>query len=140
RRDPEVVPGLGQPGRCRGGRLRAGCLGRGSRPGQRCRGRAAAGPSHRERGTAMTETAEQPTAVANRYPLSQTQEFWCERAAVGSFGPRFLVTNGFRITGPIDEVALQGALNDLVERHELLRTIVVHEADPHYQQVYPPCP
>jgi len=88
----------------------------------------------------MTETTEQPAAVANRYPLSETQEFWCERAAVGSFGPRFLVTKGFRITGPVDEVALQGALNDVVERHELLRTIVVHETEPHYQQVYPPCP
>jgi hypothetical protein len=88
----------------------------------------------------MTQTSQQPADTANRFPLSETQEFWCERAAVGSFGPRFLVTKGFRITGHVDVEALQGALNDVVERHELLRTIVVHEADPHYQQVYPPCP
>lgn len=88
----------------------------------------------------MTQTSQQPVDTANRYPLSETQEFWCERAAVGSFGPRFIVTKGFRITGPVDVQALQDALNDVVRRHELLRTIVVHDVEPHYQQVYPPCP
>jgi non-ribosomal peptide synthetase component F len=34
---------------------------------------------------------------------------------------------------------LQGALDDVVERHELLRTLVVRDADPPYQQVCPPC-
>ncbi|HJQ02156.1 MAG TPA: condensation domain-containing protein [Jatrophihabitans sp.] len=88
----------------------------------------------------MTQTSQQPVDTSNRYPLSETQEFWCERAAVGSFGPRFLATKGFRITGPVDVQALQGALDDVVRRHELLRTIVVHDVEPHYQQVYPPCP
>ena len=35
---------------------------------------------------------------------------------------------------------LQDALDDVVARHELLRTVVVRDADPPYQQVLPPCP
>jgi hypothetical protein len=34
---------------------------------------------------------------------------------------------------------LQGALDDVVARHELLRTLVVSDAEPLYQQVLPPC-
>ena len=34
---------------------------------------------------------------------------------------------------------LQGALDDVVARHELLRTLVVRDADPPYQMVFPPC-
>jgi hypothetical protein len=39
----------------------------------------------------------------------------------------------------VDLAALQGALDDMVARHELLRTVVVRDADPPYQQVFPPC-
>src|ERR1700678_3436173 len=45
-----------------------------------------------------------------------------------------------RVTGPVDLAVLQGALDDVVARHELLRTIVVRDADPPYQLVCPPCP
>jgi hypothetical protein len=44
-----------------------------------------------------------------------------------------------RITGPVDLAVLQGALDDVVARHELLRTLVVRDADPPYQMVLPPC-
>jgi hypothetical protein len=88
----------------------------------------------------MIETSQQPADTSSRFPLSHPQKFWCERAAVGALGPRFIVTKGFRITGHVDVDALQGALNDVVERHELLRTIMVYDVDPPYQQVYPPCP
>jgi len=40
----------------------------------------------------------------------------------------------------VDVAVLQGALDDVVARHELLRTLVVRDADPPYQMVCPPCP
>jgi hypothetical protein len=48
--------------------------------------------------------------------------------------------SALRITGQVDLAVLQGALDDVVARHELLRTLVVRDADPPYQQVFPPCP
>ena len=43
------------------------------------------------------------------------------------------------MTGHVDLAVLQGALDDVVARHELLRTLVVRDADPPYQMVLPPC-
>ena len=40
---------------------------------------------------------------------------------------------------PVDLAVLQGALDDVVARHELLRTLVIRDADPPYQMVLPPC-
>ena len=57
----------------------------------------------------------------------------------GPFGSRYLIVSVLRITGPVDLAVLQGALDDVVARHELLRTVVVRDADPAYQQVFPPC-
>ncbi|HJZ28199.1 MAG TPA: condensation domain-containing protein, partial [Streptosporangiaceae bacterium] len=53
--------------------------------------------------------------------------------------PRFLLVCAVRITGHVDLALLQGALDDVVARHELLRTLVVRDADPPYQEIYPPC-
>ncbi|HEY6309527.1 MAG TPA: hypothetical protein VIY52_01780 [Streptosporangiaceae bacterium] len=38
-------------------------------------------------------------------------------------------------SGAVDLAVLQGALDDVVARHELLRTLVVRDADPPYQMV-----
>ncbi len=77
-----------------------------------------------------------------RYPLSFPQE-WLATMDKGDdggpFGPRYLIVAALRITGPVDLAVLQGALDDLVVRHELLRTLVVRDADPPYQVVCPPC-
>jgi condensation enzyme len=86
-----------------------------------------------------TETIGQP----DRYPLSSTQQFWCNGDRgddAGTFSPRFLSTRAVRIFGQLDLNALQQALNDLVERHEILRTVIVRNAEPKYQQVRPPAP
>jgi hypothetical protein len=58
----------------------------------------------------------------------------------GPFGRRYVIVSALRITGPVDLAALQGAFDDVVARHELLRTLVVRDADPPYQMVCPPCP
>ena len=40
----------------------------------------------------------------------------------------------------MDDAALQLALDDVVERHEILRTSIQHEHEPRYQVVHPPSP
>jgi hypothetical protein len=78
---------------------------------------------------------------SKRYPLSFTQEWFATMDKGddgGPFGRRYLIVSALRITGPVDLAALQGALDDVVARHELLRTLVVRDADPPYQKVCPP--
>ncbi len=80
---------------------------------------------------------------AQRYPLSLTQEWFIgldQGDDAGPFGRRYLIVSILRITGPVDLTALRGALDDVVVRHELLRTLVIRDADPPYQMVCPPCP
>lgn len=76
----------------------------------------------------------------DRFPLSSQQELWCSNEQLGAFGPRFVVSKALRITGHMDAAALQGALDDVVERHEILRTRVVRDAQPPYQEVHPASP
>jgi hypothetical protein len=58
----------------------------------------------------------------------------------GAFGPRHLVALGWRLVGELDVDALQGALNDVVVRHEMLRTSVVRDAETPFQAVNPSLP
>jgi hypothetical protein len=77
-----------------------------------------------------------------RYPLSFTQEWFIalDRGDEGgTFGPRFMIVSAVRVSGHVDLAVLQGSLDDVVARHELLRTLVVRDADPPYQRVFPPC-
>lgn len=81
-------------------------------------------------------------AATNRYPLSYVQDWFCSLDKGddnGGFGDLFQMTLGLSIAGRVNLSALQGALDDVVERHELLRTVVARDASPSYQQVYPPC-
>src|SRR6185437_4327984 len=90
----------------------------------------------------MTESSLALEQELNRYPLSFTQEWFVtldQGDDGGTFGPRFLMVRVLRVTGPVDLVVLQGALDDVVARHELLRTLVIRDADPPYQAVLPPC-
>jgi condensation enzyme len=86
----------------------------------------------------MTDTS----VGSKRYPLSLTQEWFLtmdKGEEAGPFGHRYLIAFALRITGRVDLAVLQGALDDVVARHELLRTLVVRDTDPPYQQVCPPC-
>jgi hypothetical protein len=89
----------------------------------------------------MTDTSLAHGQDSRRYPLSVTQE-WFVALDQGDdgvpFGPRYLIVAALRITGPVDLAVLRGALDDVVARHELLRTLVVADADPPYQLVCPP--
>jgi hypothetical protein len=91
----------------------------------------------------MTRAAYQSDTAVDRFPLSCPQELWHsgdQGELTGTFSQRFVLVTGLRISGRVDVPALQGGLDDLVRRHEILRTVVVREARPPYQQVYPPRP
>jgi condensation enzyme len=90
----------------------------------------------------MTDTSVAHDQELKRYPLSFTQEWFLTMDKgddSGPFGSRYLIVAVLRITGHVDLTVLQGALDDVVARHELLRTLVVRDADPPCQMVYPPC-
>jgi condensation enzyme len=79
---------------------------------------------------------------SGRYPLSFTQEWFVTMDKGddgGPFSPRYLIVSVLRVRGQVDGGVLQGALDDVVARHELLRTLVVRDADPPYQRVFGPC-
>src|SRR6202451_2807085 len=91
----------------------------------------------------MTESSLALDQDPARYPLSFTQEWFItldQGDDGGTFGSRFFLVTAMRITGQVDIAVLQGALDDVGARHELLRTLVIRDADPPYQQVLPPCP
>jgi hypothetical protein len=81
-------------------------------------------------------------AVARR-PLSLNEEVWCSLDPGDDFtifGLRKIVAAGWRLHGQLDVTALRLALDDVVARHEVLRTVIVRDkADPH-ARVYPPIP
>jgi len=90
----------------------------------------------------MTDTSVAQDQESKRYPLSFTQEWFVTMDKGddgGPFGRRYTIMCPLRITGAVDLAVLQGALDDVVARHELLRTLVVRDADPPYQMVCPPC-
>src|ERR1700693_690781 len=92
---------------------------------------------------AMTAPSLALDQESKRYPLSFTQEWFVtldQGDDGGTFGRRFILVSAIRVSGPVDLAVLQGALDDVVARHELLRTLVVRDADPPYQVVLPPCP
>ena len=90
----------------------------------------------------MTDTQVAHEQESKRYPLSFAQELFLKMDKdddTGPLGRRFLIVSGLRVTGHVDLAVLQGALDDVVERHELLRTRLVRDADAPYQVVCPPC-
>jgi condensation enzyme len=90
----------------------------------------------------MTESSLGVDQELARYPLSYTQEWFItldQGDDGGTFGPRFMTVCALRIAGQVDLTILQGAVDDVAARHELLRTLVIRDADPPYQRVFPPC-
>lgn len=78
-------------------------------------------------------------ASASRYPLTSRQKdpSRTERS------PRHAIKLAFRIKGELHIDALRGALDDVVERHEALRTRISYnetDGNPGFQEVLPPLP
>ncbi|WP_327167045.1 condensation domain-containing protein (plasmid) [Streptomyces zaomyceticus] len=77
------------------------------------------------------------------FPLAVQQEFlclWDKGDDMGPFGPRFHIVDGWRVSGRVETALLQAALDDVVVRHEALRTTVVRDAEPRHQRILAPAP
>jgi condensation enzyme len=82
-------------------------------------------------------------APAGGKPLSWSQEHLCalDRGDnAGGLSQWYTITCGLRLTGDVDVAALQAALDDVVARHEILRTHLVREATGWYQRIDDPAP
>ena len=74
-------------------------------------------------------------------PLSYNQEFLClfdQGNEAGPFGPRYNIVHASRVYGGIDVETLRLALDDLVVRHEVLRTTVVRDGEEKRQRIHAP--
>ncbi|MEV7008168.1 condensation domain-containing protein [Streptosporangium sp. NPDC051022] len=90
-----------------------------------------------------THVTHVPDASRARAPLSLQQEFlrlFDRGEGVGAFGPRYHHVDGWHVRGRIDVGTLQAALDDVVARHEALRTSLVRDEDGWYQGILPPGP
>ncbi|MFD0692229.1 condensation domain-containing protein [Actinomadura fibrosa] len=76
-------------------------------------------------------------------PLSSQQRFFCslDRGdAGGAFGAKHVASVGWRLRGRVDPAALRAALDDVVARHEALRTTIARDGAVRYQTVHPAGP
>lgn len=91
----------------------------------------------------MTIEQQRPSVAADARALSANEEFlyaFDRGDDLGVFGPRGLVLGGWRLRGQLDVPAVQLALDDLVARHEILRTTIVRDAEAPHARVHPPGP
>ncbi|MFB9686500.1 condensation domain-containing protein [Amycolatopsis plumensis] len=88
-------------------------------------------------------TMDTSTGAGERWPLSANQEFLCaldQGDAEGPFGPRHHIVHGWRIHGQVDVQALQRALDDIVVRHDALRSVIIRDPEARCQVVHQPTP
>ena len=81
--------------------------------------------------------------AVTRRRLSANERFLCSMDQgddFGVFGERGIVMGGWRLQGPLDVPTVQSALDDVVARHEVLRTATVRDEGGAYACVHPPCP
>lgn len=89
------------------------------------------------------KTSFTPAARQVQAPLSQTQNFLClfdKGDGGGPFGPNYNIVVGWRLRGPLDTATLQAAMNDVVARHDALRSEIVTAGATRYQRIHPPSP
>jgi condensation enzyme len=81
------------------------------------------------------------TEQTSQIPLAFNQVFLCafDRGSEhGAFGDKHTLAFGCRVSGAVDVDTLQGALNDVVERHEALRTEIARSDPENQHQVVHP--
>ncbi|MEU8266651.1 condensation domain-containing protein, partial [Sphaerisporangium sp. NPDC049002] len=91
----------------------------------------------------ISEAPHTTSDTTERIPLSFNQEFlfnFDRGEEEGPFGPKYNIVCGWRVSGKIEDAILQDALNDVVVRHEALRTLIVRDGDDRYQKVVPATP
>jgi condensation enzyme len=81
--------------------------------------------------------------TGDRPILSLNQEFLCSLdhgEAAGALSQWYTITYGLRLHGTLDAGALSAALDDVVARHEILRTTLRKDDGGWHQRPHPPCP
>ncbi len=79
----------------------------------------------------------------NRPALSLNQEFLCSLdhgETAGALSQWYTITYGLRLRGNLDVGALSAALDDVVARHEILRTALRKDDGGWHQHLHPPGP
>jgi condensation enzyme len=79
----------------------------------------------------------------DRPALSLNQEFLCsldQGETAGALSQWYTITYGLRLHGHLDEAALCAALDDVVARHEILRTTLRRHGGGWQQDLHPPGP
>jgi uncharacterized protein YbdZ (MbtH family) len=100
------------------------------------------GPGSRDGCLGYVSSTWRDMRPSARIPLSSNQELFRifdKGTDHGAFGPRHLVILGWRLTGTLDLVAFRSALDDVVARHEMLRTSIAADETHPRQTVHPPC-
>src|SRR6185295_1749640 len=81
-----------------------------------------------------------PAPRESRLPLSFAQQsLWFVDQAFPAL-TAYNIPAAFRLEGALDEAILEAALNEIVRRHEALRTRLEHDSDGPYQTVDPALP
>lgn len=91
----------------------------------------------------ILETPATTDGPVTAIPLSFQQEFLClfdKGDEAGPFGPRYTIVGGWRLSGEIEVTPLRAALEDVVARHEALRTSIVRDEQVLHQRILPPSP
>ena len=76
-----------------------------------------------------------------RPALSLNQKFLCSLdhgETAGALSQWYTITSGLRLRGNLDAGALSAALDDVVARHEILRTVLRKDDGGWHQQLHPP--
>src|SRR5579859_7943902 len=76
-----------------------------------------------------------------RPALSLNQKFLCSLdhgETAGALSQWYTITSGLRLRGNLDAGALSAALDDVVARHEILRTVLLKDDGGWYQRLHPP--
>jgi len=91
----------------------------------------------KERMTAETATPLTPQPRPEFIPLSFAQQRLWFLDQLQPANPVYIISRAFRLTGRLDGSALQRALDALVARHEVLRTVYEHHPAGPYQRIMP---
>lgn len=91
---------------------------------------------------AAEDTATRPViaraGVQSSYPLSSSQRRLWVLSQMGEGNQAYTMAEAYRLEGPLERQALQDAFLDLIERHEVLRTVFREDAQGEVRQLVLP--
>jgi len=87
----------------------------------------------------ITPLARDQKGGTVRLPTSAAQRRLWLLEQLGEAGRAYYMALGLRLSGNLDELALNEALDEILRRHELLRTVFVSVDGTPFQQVLPHC-